>query len=313
VVIAESTRGLLGNLFGLKDLGTKDLKGVSEPVQTWAALRAKGTSLLHTGDIAGGRAHLERAIALYDPAVHRPLVPRFVHDIRVTALGFRSLALWLLGYPVASLADAAEALKEAREIGHAGSLMFALWMGFISVLCGDFLAAIAQADELLALAESKGTVFWKAGGMVLRGLAMAQTSDKALEAARMITSGLSAPTSATALQPFYLSYLATAYENLGRFDDARRGVRKATKIIETTKQVWCEAEVHRVTGEIALKPPEADVTKAQVYFERALRGACAAGKIMGTARRDEHGATLARSGQAGGGARASCSDLQLVH
>jgi Adenylate and Guanylate cyclase catalytic domain len=157
VVIAESTRGLLGNLFDLKDLGTKDLKGVSEPVQTWAALRAKGTSLLHTGDIAGGRAHLERAIALYDPAVHRPLVPRFVHDIRVTALGFRSLALWLLGYPVASLADAAEALKEAREIGHAGSLMFALWMGFISVLCGDFLAAIAQADELLALAESKGT------------------------------------------------------------------------------------------------------------------------------------------------------------
>jgi len=30
--------------------------------------RLMGISLLHTGDIAEGRAHLDRAIALYDPA-----------------------------------------------------------------------------------------------------------------------------------------------------------------------------------------------------------------------------------------------------
>ena len=35
--------------------------------------RLMGTSLLLTGDIADGRAHLDRAIALYDPAEHRPL------------------------------------------------------------------------------------------------------------------------------------------------------------------------------------------------------------------------------------------------
>ena len=40
VVIAESTRRLLGNLFELEDLGAKDLKGIAEPVRTWAALRA---------------------------------------------------------------------------------------------------------------------------------------------------------------------------------------------------------------------------------------------------------------------------------
>ena len=40
VVIAESTRRLLGNLFDLEDLGAKDLKGIAEPVRTWAALRA---------------------------------------------------------------------------------------------------------------------------------------------------------------------------------------------------------------------------------------------------------------------------------
>src|SRR5262252_3172262 len=40
VVIAEGTRRLLGNLFELEDLGTKELKGIAEPARVWAALRA---------------------------------------------------------------------------------------------------------------------------------------------------------------------------------------------------------------------------------------------------------------------------------
>ena len=40
LVLAEGTRRLLGNLFELKDLGAKDLKGIAGPVQAWAAIRA---------------------------------------------------------------------------------------------------------------------------------------------------------------------------------------------------------------------------------------------------------------------------------
>ena len=39
VVIAESTRRLLGNLFELQDLGARDLKGIAAPVRPWVALR----------------------------------------------------------------------------------------------------------------------------------------------------------------------------------------------------------------------------------------------------------------------------------
>src|SRR5262249_4496512 len=39
VIIAESTRKLVGDLFELKDLGAQDLKGISGPVRAWAALR----------------------------------------------------------------------------------------------------------------------------------------------------------------------------------------------------------------------------------------------------------------------------------
>ena len=39
VVLAESTRKLVGNLFELQDLGAQDLKGIAGPVRAWAALR----------------------------------------------------------------------------------------------------------------------------------------------------------------------------------------------------------------------------------------------------------------------------------
>jgi predicted ATPase len=40
IIIAESTRKLVGNLFELEDLGAQDLKGIADPVRAWTALRA---------------------------------------------------------------------------------------------------------------------------------------------------------------------------------------------------------------------------------------------------------------------------------
>jgi class 3 adenylate cyclase len=41
IVIADTTRRLLGNLFELDDLGAKTLKGFAKPVRAWAALRER--------------------------------------------------------------------------------------------------------------------------------------------------------------------------------------------------------------------------------------------------------------------------------
>ena len=51
--------------------------------------RLTGTALLLTGDIADAQVHLDRAIALYDPAAHR-LPTRFSEDPGVAILFFRS-------------------------------------------------------------------------------------------------------------------------------------------------------------------------------------------------------------------------------
>ena len=70
--------------------------------------------------------------------------------------------------------------------------------------------------------------------------------------------------------PWYLSYLARAYAELRQFDDAWRCIGEAMAAVETTKERWCEAEIHRMAGEIALMSPEPDAAKAEAYFERAL-------------------------------------------
>jgi tetratricopeptide (TPR) repeat protein len=136
--------------------------------------RLLGPSFLITGDIAEGRAHFDQAIALFDPAEHRSVATRFGQDAGVSILSFRSLALWVLGYPEAALADADHAVKDARAIGQAATLMFALSNTSRTLVhCGNYAAANAQADEIVGLADEKGALFWKASAMTYRGCLLA--------------------------------------------------------------------------------------------------------------------------------------------
>ena len=75
---------------------------------------------------------------------------------------------------------------------------------------------------------------------------------------------------ATVFAQFWSSHLALAYADLGKLDDAWRTIYETITAIETSKEKWCEAELNRIAGEIALKSPEPDAAKAEAYFERAL-------------------------------------------
>jgi predicted ATPase len=242
------------------------------PVPLIVGHRLTGVALMCTGNIAEGRTHFDHAIALYDPAEHRPLATRFGQDARVSVLSFRSLALCILGYSEAALADAEHALKDAREIGQAATLMNALaYESMTHMHCGNYAAANAQLDELFALADEKGALLWKALEMVLQGRLLALTR-KASDAVKMITSGIGAlrSTGATLNVPLHLAYLATAYAELGQFADAWRSIGEAMTAVEATKESWCEAEVNRTAGEITLLSPEPDAAKSETYFDCAL-------------------------------------------
>ena len=107
--------------------------------------------------------------------------------------------------------------------------------------------------------------------MMQQGCLLALTG-KASDAVQTITCGLTAmrSTGTTMWMPLWLSYLTRANAEIGRFDDARRCIGEALAAVETAKERWCEAEVNRIAGKIALLSLEPDAAGAEEYFARAL-------------------------------------------
>jgi predicted ATPase len=233
--------------------------------------RTMASTLAMMGNLVEARSHYDEALAHYRPAEHRRLITRFGQDLRVTCLAFRSMALWLLGYPDAALRDADCAVMEARHIGHAATLMFTLnFPVLINTYCGNFDAATDHINELVALAEEKGAPFRKAEGVLRRGYVL--TLSKGATAVEIVSTGIDLWRSAgsTIFTPEHEFMLAVAHANSNQFDEAWDCISKSMAAMQATKERWCEAEANRVAGEIALKSPQHDVARAQAYFEHAL-------------------------------------------
>jgi class 3 adenylate cyclase/predicted ATPase len=234
--------------------------------------RLMGVSSTFTGGIAQGRENFDRAIALYDARAHGSLATRFGQDPRVASLAVRSWALWMLGYPEAALNDVERALSEARKMGQAAALMYALSFTNMTIIrCGEHQTAKARADELAALAREKGALVWEPQGVVQQGFVLALTG-KPSEGVQKIAAGIAGfrSTGSTAYVPEWLAFLAEAYAELGQFDDAWHSISEANAVVRTTKETWCEAEISRIAGRMALRSPQPDTAKAEAYFERAL-------------------------------------------
>ena len=107
--------------------------------------------------------------------------------------------------------------------------------------------------------------------MMHRGAIQALTG-KAEDAIAMILLGIAAWQSSGSIVfvPWYVAHMARAHAELGEFDEAWRHIAEALTAIEKTGETWCESDVRRIAGEIALLGPEPDLSKAEMYFERAL-------------------------------------------
>jgi predicted ATPase len=234
--------------------------------------RLRGTSLLITGNLLEARTHYDQALSLYDPTMHRSLATQFGQDISVNTLSLRSWALWSLGYPNAALVDTEHALKSARDIGQAATLMYtaahAFWPHFWS---GNYEVASALVEEAAAIADEKAASFWTAMIMMFRGCLFSASHDTS-NAIQVITSGLTAWRSmgSTVFIPLCLPYLARAHAEIGNFEQAWQSVREAMSAVETSQEKWCEAEIHQTAGELTLMSPKPDAAKAEAHFRRAL-------------------------------------------
>ncbi|UWU77877.1 AAA family ATPase [Bradyrhizobium huanghuaihaiense] len=233
--------------------------------------RIVGTAALLRGEPAVARIHLERTLALYDPAAHRSLAFLFAQDPRVSGLSVLSWALFALGHPEQARTRSEEALTDAKELSHRNTLGYALLYGCIlSQLSRDRGEAEDRANSLIALAADQGSPHFLAAGNVIRGWMLGATGE--LEAGiTQLRDGLTRwqATGAGFLVPYFLSLLAELHGQAGAVIDGLDVVTKALDRAEATGERWFEAELHRMRGELMLRLPKVDPTAAEALFQQA--------------------------------------------
>jgi adenylate cyclase len=86
----------------------------------------QGSTRLWIGEFLAARAHLEQAIALYDPQRHRAHALRYGTDPGVACRLLAHQVLWILGYPDQALKRAQEACALAQGFSHVNTLGYGL-------------------------------------------------------------------------------------------------------------------------------------------------------------------------------------------
>lgn len=234
-----------------------------------------GISKFYAGELINARSHFDEAIRLYKPEQHRQYANALNQDLRVYAKSYRCWTLSKLGYLDAAFEDVDAIVSEAREIGHSGTLLFALQAAaWNHIIYGDPATAQTYVDELDVITTEKHIAFWKAGVIVMRGHLCGLT-DRFEDAVALLNSGLDAwrSTGASISLGLYHGYLAHAYAGLGRWPDAWNAMYTAIKIIENGGDLVYLPSVFDAAGKISLLQQGPKGISAEDYFRCGLEEA----------------------------------------
>ncbi|MFQ5595325.1 MAG: AAA family ATPase, partial [Anaerolineae bacterium] len=241
-----------------------------DPALLLEAHRALGPTLLWLGEFAPARAHLEQGIALYDPQQHHSHAFLYGTDPGGACLRHAPYPLWSLGYPNQALDRSREALILAQELSHPHSLAAALGLAtFIHQFRREVQATQERAEAAIALSAEQGFAYWLALATIMRGWALVE-QEQVEEGVAQILRGLDAwrATGAGLPQTYYLALLAEGYAKAGQPGEGLTVLAKALKVANNTGERWCEAELHRLRGELLLA--QGDDVVAETGFHKAI-------------------------------------------
>ena len=217
---------------------------------------------------------MERAIALYDRRRHRALAFLYGQDPGVACLAFGAMALWLLGHPDQAARRSAEAVALGRELGQPSTLALALHFdAMVRQYRREGAAAAESAGAATALAAAHGFSFWRAGGQVLRGWALAEQGALA-DGIAWMRQGIAdwVATGSETYRTYFLSLLAEMLGRAGRTGEGLGVLDEGLSLARRTGERFQEAELHRLRGELLLarQPGEDMAREAARCFLDAL-------------------------------------------
>ncbi len=231
-----------------------------------------GCTLIMNADYPAALEQLQRAVALYDPAQHRPLTFQFAQDIGVRAFCYLSIALWHCGYPDQATSFAREALRYAKEAVHAHTLAYALFFGAMTATFQRRAAEVEErANESIALSNEQGFALWLGRCQVLQGWTMARAGH-GRAAVERIREGLSAvaATGSGLWEPFLLGLLAEALALAGEIEEGLLVLAQALAAADASGQIGANAELHRLKGDLLRRLPNPDLPQTEGCFRNAI-------------------------------------------
>jgi predicted ATPase len=234
--------------------------------------RCMGHSLLFHGQLRAALQHIERALALYDPAHRISAVYLAGPDPRVACLLFTALIELLQGYPDRALMRNREALAAAYELDHAFTTSQALYLTcwLHQVRC-EPRAVEGRARALMELAKERGLSGWMRDGTVLHGWAVAEGGDTDRGITRL-REGLSEQELIGVQQhtPGFLGLLASLYIGVQNYDEALNALDEALARVDRLEERWFEADLHRLKGEALLGLAPERGAEAEARYQQAL-------------------------------------------
>jgi predicted ATPase len=237
------------------------------------AHRVSGTTCLYFGDFVDAHEHFQKTVELYDPSRHGDFANRFGTDPRAAAEIFDALALWVLGRVDEALPLAERALADAGSAAHAPTVASVLQYAALLGLVRCNAEAVATCSRALADIASRYDLPAGWAGVAAFFLGWAKWSDGA-EGSRLaeMRRGLAIVRESGNIVrlPSFEAALAEAEASAGETDVGLRRLDDALAELERTEERWCEAEMHRIRGEILLKRGPADAAAAEQSLQVAI-------------------------------------------
>jgi tetratricopeptide (TPR) repeat protein len=246
----------LGRCKGLAEQMFALAEGPPDPDFLLAAHNVLQQPLFHLGEFAAARRHQEQGLSLYDPRRHRSLTAVYGEDPGVGCLAYGAATLWHLGYPDQALRAVHDSRRLAEELSHPFNVAQALYYGAFTHVCRREARRVEElACALMDLCEEQGFALLFAGGMVLHGWRLTEQG-RAGEGIGRMRQGLAdwQATGAVSHRAYHLALLAEALGREGReIREALAALDEALELCAATGERFCEAELHRLQGELLLR------------------------------------------------------------
>jgi predicted ATPase len=231
-----------------------------------------GSSYFFLGRFDEAKAHQLAAKTLFDPNQNRSHALPYTQDPGITARVILAWVFWILGEVDQVEPLALEALAMARELEHPFTLVFALTsLSWIYSTTRDAQRTLQLTDEAVAVSTKHSFELGLSWATVLQGWALAEQGRA--EGLGKLTQGLSAvaATGASLNNTFTLALLAEIYLRHNRIDEGLGAIEDAQKLVTTWGELFWQAELFRLKGELLLRQSDQSVHAAEQCLSDALK------------------------------------------